>query len=53
MVARTACPVAMLERYMAITGISWSNQGFFFRLIQKTKNGELLRDSGRISYSCL
>ena len=30
-VARTGsstCPVAMLERYMAITGMSWSDQGF-------------------------
>ena len=43
-VARTGsstCPVSMLERYMAITGMSWSDQGFFFRPIQKTKNGEL------------
>ena len=39
-VARTGsstCPVAMLERYMTITGMPWSDQGFFFRLIQKTK----------------
>ena len=56
LVARTrsrTCPVAMLERYMAMTGISWSDQAFFFRPIQKTKNGESLRASGKISCSCL
>jgi len=56
LVARTrsrTCPVAMLERYMAMTGISWSDQAFFFRPIQRTKNGESLKDSGKISHPCL
>ena len=57
MVARigsSTCPVAMLERYMAITGMPWSDQGFFLQAnSQKTKNGESLRDSGRFNYSCL
>ena len=38
------CPVTMLECYMERT---------FFCPIQKTKNGETLRQSGKISYSCL
>ena len=56
LVARTksrTCPVAMLERYMAINHISQDDQRYFFRPIQKMKNGEKLRESGRISATCL
>ena len=56
LVARTksrTCPVAMLERYMAINHISQDDQRCFFRPIQKMKNGEKLRESGRISDTCL
>ena len=55
-IARTGgctCPVAMLESYMQRTGMDWEDQRFLFRPIQKTKRGEALRESGKISYSCL
>ena len=41
LVARTAnrtCPVAMSERYMWVTGMSWEER-FLFRPIQATKKG--------------
>ena len=47
------CPVAMLERYMDRTGMSLDDQRYLFRPIQRTKKGEVLRQSGKISYSCL
>jgi len=56
LIARTSsstCPVAMLERYMARTGMRWQDNCYIFRAIQKTKNGETLRESGHISYTCL
>ena len=56
LIARTksiTCPVAMLERYMERTSTKWNDECFLFRPIQKTKNGETLRRSGKISYSCL
>ena len=43
--------VDVLERYMAKTGMRWVDDCFIFQTIQKTKNGESLRQSGRISYS--
>ena len=55
-VARTGtstCPVAMLEQYFARTGISVNDERFLFRPIQHTKNGEVLKGAGKISYSCL
>ena len=55
-IARTAnctCPVAMLERYMSRTSMSQDDQRYLFRPIQRTKNGEGLRQSGKISYTCL
>ena len=55
-VARTGshtCPVAMLERYMLRTGMSREDDRFLFRPIQKIKGGETLKESGKISYSCL
>ena len=56
LVARTAnrtCPVAMIEHYMKTTGMSWEDERFLFRPIQTTKKGQRLRESGKISYSCL
>ena len=47
------CPVAMVENYMEKTGMSMNDSRFLFRPIQKTKQGEVLRESGQISYSCL
>ena len=62
LVARTnnsTYPVAMLEHYMQMTGMSWEDQYFLFCPIQATKKGQVtkkgqtLRASGKISYSCL
>ncbi|XP_065904717.1 integrase/recombinase xerD homolog isoform X3 [Dysidea avara] len=56
LIARTnssTCPVAMLEQYMARTGMRWGDDCYLFRAIQRTKNGETLRQSGHISYSCV
>ena len=55
-IARTGnctCPVAMLERYMRRTSMCWNDQRYLFRPIQRTKNGEVLRQSGKISYTCM
>ena len=49
-IARTGnltCPVAMLERYMDRTGMSLDDQRYLFRPIQRTKKGEVLRQSGK------
>ena len=56
LVARTntpTCPVTMLERFMCRTGMASNDERFLFRPIQKTKMGEKLRESGKISYTCL
>jgi len=47
------CPVIMLEKYLARTVTVADDRRFLFRQIQSTKNGESLRNSGKISYSCL
>jgi len=47
------CPVTMLERYMNKTGMNQDDQKYLFRPIQRTKNGEVLRQSRKISYTCL
>lgn len=47
------CPVALLESYMKQTGTLWDDHRFLFRPIQKTKRGEILRESGQLRYSCL
>ena len=55
-IARTGnctCPVTMLERYMNKTGMSQDDRRYLFRPIQRTKNGEVLRQSGKITYTCL
>jgi len=55
-IARTGtstCPVAMLESYLTKSATPLNDERFLFRPIQCTKNGEVLRSSGRISYSCL
>ena len=54
LVARTgsaACPVAMLERYVAMAGIDLSSEARLFRGITRTKQGERLRASGALSYT--
>ena len=43
----------MLERYTEKTGIRCNDQCFLFRTIQNTKNGEVLRQSSKISYTCM
>lgn len=50
---RSTCPVAKLEEFMERTGALKQDSRFLFRPICKTKSGERLRESGRISYSCL
>ena len=47
------CPVTMLERYLARTATAADDRRFLFHPIQSTKNGESLRNLGKISYSCL
>ena len=46
-------PVAMFERYLRRVDMTVSDNRFLFQAIQKTKNGESLRESGKISYTCL
>ena len=56
LIARTAnstCPVSMLERYMRMAGIEQHSNAYIFRAIIKSKYGENLRASGRITYSTL
>ena len=43
----------MFERYLQRVGMTTSDSRFLFRAIQKTKNGESLQESGKISYTCL
>ena len=53
-VARTrtiTCPVAMMERYMLMAGISTGSSARLFRAIVHTKKGEKLRSSGTLSYT--
>ena len=53
-VARTrtiTCPVAMMERYMLMAGISTASSARLFRAIVRTKKGEKLRCSGTLSYT--
>ena len=47
------CPVAMMEQYLAKTGTPLNNERFLFRPIQHTRKGEVLKGTGKISYSCL
>ena len=47
------CPVAMLECYIERTGIRCNDQCFLFCAIQNTKRSEILRQSGKISYTCM
>ena len=55
-IARTGsqlCPVRLLEKYMAQASIAPSDSQTIFRPIVRTKSGEKLRDSGRLTYSRL
>ena len=45
------CPVAMLERYIAMTKIDLRSKARLFRGIVHTKQGERLRTSGTLSYT--
>ena len=56
LIARTTnstCPVSMMERYMRMAGIDQRSEAYLFRAISKSKYGEKLRASGRITYSTL
>ena len=56
LIARTGqstCPVAMMERYFVMGGVSSGSSEKLFRGIVHTKQGEKLRASGGISYSRL
>ena len=56
LVARTGTPtspVVMLEQYLSRTGTLLNDERFLFRPIQHTMKGEVLRRTGKISYSCL
>jgi len=46
-------PVTMLEHFMAVNNMSPDDQRYIFRPLQRTKNGESLRESGWISDTCL
>ena len=46
-------PVAVFERYLQRVGMTVSDSRSLFWAIQKTKNGESLWESGKISYTCL
>jgi len=50
---KETCPVTYLENYLRRTSTSLQEQRFLFRPICRTKNGERLRESGSISYTCL
>ena len=50
---KATCPVTKLEDYMRRAGIPWQDQRYLFRAICKSKAGDKLRESGKISYSCL
>ena len=41
------------ELWGGLVRMSMNDSCFLFRPIQKTKQGEVLRESGQISYSCL
>ena len=56
LIARTGTatgPEAMLERYMAKAGTDPKSDLFLFRAISNTKNREVLRSAGSLSYSRL
>ena len=46
-------PVAMLEQCFTRTGMSVNDERFLFQHTQHSKNGEVLKGAGKISYSCL
>ena len=48
---KPTCPVAMLRRYFELARLSHASNERLFRGICKTKNGELLRQSGSLSYT--
>ena len=50
---KATCPVNKLEEYMKRTGTPRQDQRYLFRPVCKSKTGERLHESGKISYSCL
>ena len=52
-ISNSMCPVAMLEKYMRVAGIDQHSDLFLFREITKSRHGEKLRSTGRITYSTL
>lgn len=48
---KVVCPVAMLERYFSLAGLSHSSKLRLFRGIVHTKKGGRLRASGSLSYT--
>ena len=55
-IVRTAsqlCPVKALEKYLSRAGIAPSDNEAIFRPIMKTKQGDRLRDTGRLTYTRL
>lgn len=54
LVARTGsptCPVAMVERYFTLAGLSHTSKLRLFRGIVHAKSGDRLRSSGSLSYT--
>ena len=45
------CPVSALEQYVALAKIDLTSSECLFRAIVKTKNGEMLRKGGSVSYT--
>ena len=50
-VARTKCPVTMLERYYAMASIYKESKLRLFGGFVSTKSGERLRSQGSLSYT--
>ena len=53
-IARTGsdtCPVAMLERYMAMANLTPAGENWLFRPLTATKHGHRLKQVGQLTYS--
>ena len=54
LIARTGssvCPVAMLERYMAMANLTPAVENWLFRPLTATKHGHKLKQVGKMTYS--
>ena len=47
----STCPVAMMEKYISTAGISLESELHLFRGVTRTRHGEQLRPSGKLSYT--